>query len=54
MLVDGFAARDHVAPDALPADLIDATVPGNVQLAKGTAPAAVSILVEIDVQTVPI
>lgn len=52
MNFDNFEARDLVAPDMLPPNLVNATVPGNVQLIKGLAPAPVVVLVELDVQTV--
>jgi hypothetical protein len=48
---DSFEARDYSAPDLLPSDLIKATVPGNIALTKGAAPAAVAVLVEFDVET---
>jgi hypothetical protein len=51
MPIDGFEARDFSAPDLLPPDLIKATVPGNIALTKGAAPAAVVVLVEFDVET---
>lgn len=52
MTFDGFGCRDLQAPDLLPVDLIKATPPGSETLVKGSAPSAVSILIEFDVETV--
>lgn len=49
-MFDAFASRDLVAPDVLPADLIDATPPGTFQLVKGGAPTPVAVLVEFDIE----
>ena len=50
MTLDSFGARDLVAPDLLPPDLIDATPPGTFALVKGGPPVPVAILVEFDVE----
>lgn len=52
MIIESFAARDFVAPDLLPPDLVDATAPGSLQLVKGAAPAPVAVLLEFDFVTV--
>jgi hypothetical protein len=53
-MIDGFGARDLVASDLLPLEIVAATPPGSFRLSKSAGPAApgpVAILLEFEVES---